>query len=195
MDIFISYSHDDLEKVRYVVELLQIADQSVYFDEKLQAGQDWKQALRDAISGNDVFMYLLSETSIASEWCRWEYVNAVRLQKAIIPVLLEKIKLPEDLGALQYVDMTKGVDSKSGAKLIGGLLNLAEQRVSTLTTTAPDNPTGQPSRAQVQTQHGNTLSGNARIVIQGNDGVVNMDNGRMINTDGGDFYEGSDGRS
>jgi hypothetical protein len=188
--IFISYAHADMERVRAVVAILREAAQAVYFDEQLQAGQDWKQALRDAIHANDVFMSLLSEKSLASEWCRWEYVTAVKQNKPIIPVLLEKLTLPEDLSSLQNVDMSHGVDSTSAVKLIGGLLNHAEQRVKVLTTLSPDDPQDKPSRAEtVQTQHGDTLSGNARKVVQGNHGVVSMDQSRVINTGGGDYHE------
>jgi TIR domain len=60
--IFVSYASPDLEIARYVVSQLQKAGCLVWFDkEQLTVGQDWKEALREAVDERcGLFLSLIS---------------------------------------------------------------------------------------------------------------------------------------
>lgn len=64
--IFISYSHKDVEAARRLCESLsQVKNVKCWFDEKnLQAGNNFKRGITDGISTADLFIPLLSKNSI-----------------------------------------------------------------------------------------------------------------------------------
>jgi len=69
MELFITYAHENLVKVRELAELLTAGGHTVWFDNQLLPGQDWKLELGNAIARSDAFVYALTKDSVASEWC------------------------------------------------------------------------------------------------------------------------------
>src|SRR5690349_1032841 len=104
--LFISYAHEDKALAKHIVEMLQAGGCDPWFDHKLVAGHLWDQQLQDEIRGCDVFIYVLTPHSAKSEWCYWEFCEAVKLGKAIVPVMLRKAPLNEYLNRIQHVDLT-----------------------------------------------------------------------------------------
>ncbi|MBZ0284132.1 MAG: toll/interleukin-1 receptor domain-containing protein, partial [Anaerolineae bacterium] len=122
MRLFISYAHVDKFQVSQLVDVLREADYDPWFDHKLMPGHDWKAELYKAIERCDAFLYALTPESVQSEWCQWEFGQAVHLGKPVIPVLMQsKTDLPPAIAHLQYVDFTEGPTPKSVARLLGGL--------------------------------------------------------------------------
>ena len=132
MQLFISYAHVDEDRVRRLVDILWAAEHDPWFDEWLLPGQDWQEAITDAIAGCDALVYALTGKSVRSEYCQWEFGTAVEMGKPIIPVLLEEeASLPGLLSRYQYADFTKD-PAVSGmgfaldvARLLGGLSRIA----------------------------------------------------------------------
>ncbi len=148
MRLFISYAHVDKLQVSQLVEVLEEAGYSPWFDPKLMPGQNWKDELRKAIQTCDTFLYALSPESVESEWCQWEFAEAVKIGKPIIPVLLHaKTKLPEAIGSYQYADFTEGPTAKAVARLLGGLRLIAVIVPPAMISNVPINPVGTPSQA------------------------------------------------
>ncbi len=154
MELFISYSSDDLKKIIPIVSLLRVGGHVPWFDEKLVAGQDWKQTLKEAIVRSDAFIYMITPQSLASEWCRWELNNAVLLNKPIIPILVEAAELPGYLSHLQYADFTRKSDNEAIAKLLGGLGEITQIIPKENVPAAADNPSGEPAHRVSQTISG-----------------------------------------
>ncbi len=128
MELFISYAHADEVRVRQIVDILRAAGHEPWFDEWLLPGQDWQDALTDAIDSCEALLYALSRESIRSEYCQWEFGTAVEMGKPIIPVLLEEeATLPGLLSRYQYADFTREAAANpfgyalSVARLVGGL--------------------------------------------------------------------------
>jgi hypothetical protein len=104
---FISYSHQDSDKVTAVVTLLKDFGYDFWMDtSNLVGGEDWKRALSDNIKLCDLVLFFVSNASLNSPWCTTEIMLAMHEQKTIIPILLAPIKLPLHLAHLQYVDLT-----------------------------------------------------------------------------------------
>jgi hypothetical protein len=128
VELFISYAHADEDRVRRLVEILRAAGHKPWFDEWLLPGQDWQEALTDAIRDCDALLYALTRKSVRSEYCQWEFGTAVEMGRPIIPVLFEeKAALPGLLSRYQYADFTRDPETDSMgfalsvARLIGGL--------------------------------------------------------------------------
>jgi hypothetical protein len=153
VQIFISYAHESIDKVREIVEVLTAGGHAVWFDDQLLPGQDWKRALGEAIARSDVFVYAITTETVRSEWCDWELATAVHLEKAVIPVLLEQgISIPAALKRLQYADFSQGMTAVGVAKLMRSLGDM--QKIPVARSPAlPANPKGIPSRAWESVKH------------------------------------------
>ncbi|MDX1994031.1 MAG: toll/interleukin-1 receptor domain-containing protein, partial [bacterium] len=140
MKLFISYAHVDVYQVRQLVDLLRAGGHETWFDHSLIVGQDWKQQLYDAIKSCEGFVYALTPESVASEWCQWEFGQAVEMGKPIFPVLMQaRTQLPDTLNRFQYADFTEGPTPQGIAKLMGGLNAI---RISPKEIHTPENPKG-----------------------------------------------------
>ena len=111
MRLFVSYSREDQQSVATLVEILRAGQHEVVFDHQLTIGRNWQEELLEFIQQCEVFVYALTPSSVASEWCLWEFAEAVRQNRPIVPVLLDgKTKLPLPLRNVQYADFSKGWD-------------------------------------------------------------------------------------
>jgi WD40 repeat protein len=108
-DVFISYSRIDNEFVRRLHDALAEAGKDVYVDwEDIPAwSPDWQQELFAAIERADTFLYVLSESSVASDHAKVELDHAVDQGKRIKPLYLAEVKeekVPEALKRPQWTD-------------------------------------------------------------------------------------------
>ncbi len=148
MLLFVSYSHDDKPLVTQIAELLAEGGYDVWFDHRLLPGQDWKQVLLQQISKCDVFIYALSPESVSSEWCQWEFSQAIELRKPVVPILLQRnTPIPPALQQTHYADFSDAVSVAAVARLMGGLASLAVTIPSDRKPDAPENPGGLPAQS------------------------------------------------
>lgn len=111
MKLFITYARVDTPICKQIVDALDdIHD--VWWDKRLFAGQDWWQEIQRRLNWADGLVYLLSPESIASEYCNKEFNIARKSNKKIFPVLIQaRTKIPEELGILQYADLSQGLEN------------------------------------------------------------------------------------
>ncbi len=130
--IFVSYSRVDQRDARQLVKLLRQVYRpgNVWMDDELHGGEIWWETILDQIAACDVFIYLLSDRSVGSPYCRAEYTEAYRLRKAILPVLIrDRTEIPADLSRIQYVDLTGGPDDSDAlTRLYASIRRLEENR-------------------------------------------------------------------
>ncbi|MBK9748880.1 MAG: SUMF1/EgtB/PvdO family nonheme iron enzyme [Chloroflexi bacterium] len=145
MRLFISYAHVDKAIVKdWVVSKLVAGGHDVWFDDRLVAGQDWKQQLSGEIERSDALVYCMTPESVASDWCLWELTRAVDLGKPVISVLMQaRTHLPDQLKKLQYVDFSDGPTGNAVARLMGGLHNLSPAQIPS----TPADSNGKPAHA------------------------------------------------
>lgn len=150
MRLFISYAHENQSIVNeWIVNKLTAAGHDAWFDDRLIAGQDWKQQLGQEIRRSDALVYCITPASVESDWCLWEVATAAALDIPIIPVILQaNTQLPEQLGTLQFVDFSYGPTGDAVDRLLRGLQHVAPSQVPP----APQNPRGIPPQAKKMDQ-------------------------------------------
>jgi hypothetical protein len=148
MRLFVSYSREDQQAVAMLVEILRAGQHEVLFDHQLTIGRNWQEELLEFIQQCEVFVYALTPSSVTSEWCLWEFAEAVRQNKPIVPVLLDaKTKLPKALSNVQYADFSNGWDPIATARLIAGLAKTAVT-IMPAKVSAPEKPAGIPAQIE-----------------------------------------------
>lgn len=103
--VFISYSRLDADIADVLVNKLQSLGFELYFDKRdLLFGQKWQDELEGFIRGADVIVWLVSEPSVKSDWCKWELEQSRKFRKRIVPVMVKATdieSLPDELGKIQ----------------------------------------------------------------------------------------------
>jgi hypothetical protein len=153
MQLFISYAHQDYAGVVRLGEIFRAGEHDPWLDNPLLVGTLWKDELRKAIRLCQAFVYVLTPASVESEWCQWEFGEAIRLDKPIIPVLMDaNTEIPDSLRPYQYADFTG--DSLIGAirLMVGlgrksGIERYAAYISSDDVESTVDDPSGVPAQA------------------------------------------------
>lgn len=113
--IFISYSRDDLEFVRYLRALLEGEGFHVWIDEgRLEVGTTWWKEIERNIDACNAFLVVMSPTSEESMYVNNELLRALNQNKPVFPILLRGGGFSM-LASLQYEDMTAGLDGRLSA--------------------------------------------------------------------------------
>jgi hypothetical protein len=96
-DVFISYSRKDIAFARLIQESLQANDLDAWIDwDRIPVGEKWWLEICQAIENANVFMFIISKTSIGSSVCKDEINHAIKNNKRIIPIIVDNLK-PESI--------------------------------------------------------------------------------------------------
>ena len=102
---FISYAREDESAAKVLEAGLQENGISVWRDQQsLQAGQDWPEALGEAIAAQDYFVLLWSAHAQGSNFVKREWNSAFAQNKPILPVRLDGTPLPHSLRAVHSLE-------------------------------------------------------------------------------------------
>ena len=82
VDIFISYSRQDLSRVRLLADALSAHGWSVWWDRQIPAGRTFDQFIADALASARAVVVVWSKDSIASSWVREEAEEGRRRELA-----------------------------------------------------------------------------------------------------------------
>lgn len=120
-DIFISYSRADLERVKTIkTELERSTGALCWMDlEGIESGEQFENIIISAINRSDTMLFMLSESSMRSEWALDELDFAKRKGKRIVILHLEDVRL-SDTFYFRYhkYDQIKWHDKPQQNKLI-----------------------------------------------------------------------------
>ena len=111
--VFLAHAEEDAvlaEKVRHSLMREGITVWTSGRD--IETGEDFPVAINRAIEEADNLVYLLSASSLQSNYCQHEINYALSLNKRIIPLLarpLDPEQIPETLRDLQYINLTDNV--------------------------------------------------------------------------------------
>lgn len=132
--IFISYSRSDRSFVeQFVAHVSAIyKDNRFWYDNDIPGGADWWKTIIDEIRRCNLFIYMVSDASLASSYCQDELREAVRLKKSILPVIIQPLssqypgnttdELVNVLSKIHYVDMSSGFNNlNANARLYAAL--------------------------------------------------------------------------
>ncbi|UOM36731.1 TIR domain-containing protein [Acuticoccus sp. I52.16.1] len=105
MRVFVSYSRSDMAMVDAITAALADEPFEWLVDrESLDHGEKWREQIVSLILSADVALWLLTERSIRSVYCRWELDHLTAQRKKVIPVVMEPLDLallPLELGERQ----------------------------------------------------------------------------------------------
>ena len=112
-NVFLSYSRSDAPMVDKIASDLQKEGIDIWLDRKdIIPGQNWEQQIRRALTDATFVVVFISKSSLQSKAVQYEYRAAFQNQERmggtrLLPVLLEKVELPEFLSKIQYADFTE----------------------------------------------------------------------------------------
>ncbi len=122
--LFVSYSREDWDGfVAGLVSDLTRQAQQVWVDQTyIVGGDDWMDAIGEALQACDTLLLVLSPDALKSKYVKMEYRYFFRQGKPIIPIIYRHVdQLPFELATLHYIDFTKGDRAKSYSALFGVL--------------------------------------------------------------------------
>ncbi len=117
-DVFISYSHEDRDRIDPIVQLVRAMKKDSVFQDfiSIRPGEKWANEIMDALEHCQTVLVFWCEHSAASDWVRQEYEAGIAANKEVIPILLDDTEVPDPLRVFQWLDFRRD-------KPHGGLLN------------------------------------------------------------------------
>lgn len=116
MPVFISHSHQDKEFVDKLAAHLIKHNAHVWVDRwEIKVGESILEKVQNEIQGASAVLFVLSEASVKSEWCKKE-ISASLMRELeeksviVLPILLEKCQMPPFLKEKKYADFTENFD-------------------------------------------------------------------------------------
>lgn len=100
--IFISYSHDDVEIVRKLVQRLEAKGFCVWVDYENIRGQYFSDDIKNGIRECAVFMMCLSKSYITKPYCEKEYKLADDENRNFISIAIDDVKKNENPNAFPF---------------------------------------------------------------------------------------------
>ena len=101
--LFISYAHKDKEVIANIVnELNSVYEVWIDVDD-ICIGSKWNNEIIKAIKCCNYFIIFVSNNSLNSKYCNEELDLAIKLNKKVIPILIEELVLPKHLNELQCI--------------------------------------------------------------------------------------------
>jgi len=123
--IFISYSRTDIKTLDLLTSQIRniYGQESYWYDAGIPGASNWRQRIQVEIQSCQVFLYLMSDRSVASPNCLDELRMALQYHKPVLQVLLPTLNveytdaLPKDLQTQvennQHVDLKHMFDEKN----------------------------------------------------------------------------------
>lgn len=109
--IFVSYSSKDRPFALGLVKELQNLGANVWIDQLgIGLGENWDNAIEEALEQSGTFMLILSPTSVESPNVQDEVSIAINTKKKMVPILIEECKLPMRWQRRQYADLANNPD-------------------------------------------------------------------------------------
>jgi hypothetical protein len=110
--VFISYTQQDRQiAIRLSKALRNAGFQAVIDQNTILIGDNIEEKIREGIKDSQFFVIILSTASVDSSWIEKELNLARSMSKLIIPVLVEKVTVPESIADIQYADLSEDFES------------------------------------------------------------------------------------
>lgn len=105
-DIFLSYAHEDRAMAQLLSARFQSSGYSVWWDDGIHAGSDWRDELTRQLEGCRALIVLWSPLSAASEWVHREAAFA-REREKLVPAVIRRCRLPSAFADVQTCDLVE----------------------------------------------------------------------------------------
>ena len=107
-DIFLSYSHQDRERIRPIVMQLEAQGWSVWWDRKVPPGQRWEDQLRDELKNCRAVVVVWTRNSVNSVWVQREASAGLEIA-GLVPIQLDwfdAAPIPNKFEHIQAADVS-----------------------------------------------------------------------------------------
>ncbi|MFZ1414837.1 MAG: CHASE2 domain-containing protein [Defluviicoccus sp.] len=104
VDVFISYAREDRDRAMGLVDALERAGRSVWWDVSIPAGSNWHKEITRRLAQAKCVIVLWSATSIYKEFVTDEAEQGKRQEK-LIPVLIDPVDPPLGFGRRQCANL------------------------------------------------------------------------------------------
>ncbi len=166
--LFVSYSRGDLERARPVIDLLEASGFDVWWDGRLEGGENYLQTTETALETAACVVVLWSATSTGSHWVRDEAQRG-RERGCLVPLTIDGTMAPLGFRQFQLLDIS-GWDGKPGSAEAARILVAVRAKVGgDQPAPAPFQPPSSPAQPPVQARSF-TLS--RRTMLVGGVGVA-----------------------
>jgi len=140
-DIFISYAHEDAERIEALGLTLEAQGWSVFWDRSIPTGQTWHSHIGKALRDARCVIVAWSNHSIGSSWV-YEEAEDGKQRGILIPILLDSIQPPIGFRSIQAADLSDWQPSGSSPRFEQLLHDLK----SVLGATSSQPPTKRPAK-------------------------------------------------
>jgi len=126
-DLFLCHAVENIEIRNQVAKTL--AKQGITcwtHDRDIDKSEEYHAAIIRGIEQADNFVFFISNQSVQSEYCLHELENAEKLNKRIIPILIDnvsEVSIPYSIRDLQYIDFTDNVRMGDFERDLDDILN------------------------------------------------------------------------
>jgi len=105
-DIFLSYASGDRERVRPLVEALEVQGWSVWWDRHIQPGQSFDNVIQRELDAARCVIVAWTQESIRSEWVKNEATIGLN-RGVLVPVLFDRVTIPLPFIRTQCADLVE----------------------------------------------------------------------------------------
>lgn len=122
-DVFLSYYNKDRDRIRRIAELLKAQGLSVWWDTRLEAGQNWDKEIETELEAARCVVVCWSKGSIKSDWVR-EEANQGKKRKILVPLLLEAVDPPvgyQNIHALNIANWSGDAESPLARAIVNAV--------------------------------------------------------------------------
>ncbi|MEM9060209.1 MAG: TIR domain-containing protein [Pseudomonadota bacterium] len=105
-DVFVSYSRKDRPQVSELVDAIEAAGFTVWWDKAISAGAEFDREIDTALGRARVVLVVWSESSVQSRWVREEADDGLERQ-ILIPVTFDGTEPPRGFKLLQVLDLSR----------------------------------------------------------------------------------------
>ena len=127
-NIFLSYSHDDRDRVRPVVAQLESQGWSVWWDRRILPGQHWEEQLRDELKNCRAVVVIWTRNSVRSDWVQLEASAGLEID-GLVPIQLDQFDvapIPNKFQNIHAADLTAWAGDPTHPELESTLRALQE---------------------------------------------------------------------
>lgn len=103
-DVFVSYKREDVARVAKLVDALEGAGFSVWWDRELPSGEAWRTNVERALHSAKVVVVAWSQASIGPEG-QFVRDEASRAGVRLLPILLDRVRPPLGFAEIQALDL------------------------------------------------------------------------------------------
>ncbi len=127
--LFISYSRQDESLAAFLYDALSAKGYRVFYDrEGILVGENFAEKIQQSVKNTDAFIFIISDNSIQSKWCKAEVYTSIAMNKRLVPiryknstldVLENYVLFPKNLN---YVDVNTENDYQNAVDKIHKML-------------------------------------------------------------------------